>query len=377
MRIPMIGILGFFVVTVSSCSDGGERAADDGNQAALATRSTTFEMKPGVERLRQHKGAFDSATSQRESLTLQNAYWLGRLSSIAYSTKADIQTELTKLGLASDDDHFRYFENTCTDTQAFYVSTSSLKAPPADLDNPFNKASNDVAVLVFRGTEQKWDDLATDLYAWNRPNTSPIGNVHAGFMGALTSIWNSPKDSKCGTFQGIKDFLAEHHQFDGRGTSPIRKGSELYITGHSLGAALATLALTRTATDQCESEGKWSDDTCARRYVPVSGLVTFGSPRVGDRSFADTLARWMQDRTPIFRFVHGQDLVTDVPAAFGWSHPGFDGDEKTFKVLISDAPSRMFVSADGDRGKGSRISDHFIDKYFTLIEQLWVSQSSQ
>ena len=111
------------------------------------------------------------------------------------------------------------------------------------------------------------------------------------------------------------EFLAKHHQFDGSGVRPVRKGAELYMTGHSVGAALATLAVVKTATETCEKAGTWSDDECFRQYVPVSGLVTFGSPRVGDRAFGDTFARWMQDRTPIFRFVHGRDAVVSIPMA--------------------------------------------------------------
>jgi pimeloyl-ACP methyl ester carboxylesterase len=59
------------------------------------------------------------------------------------------------------------------------------------------------------------------------------------------------------------------------------------MTGHSLGAALATLAADRLRT--------------------VQGLYVFGSPAVGDRAFADTFP------VPAFRIVHHRDIVARVP----------------------------------------------------------------
>ncbi len=74
-------------------------------------------------------------------------------------------------------------------------------------------------------------------------------------------------------------------------------GRELFFTGHSLGAAAATL-----------SESLW----------PRAALYTFGSPRVGDAAFAATLPA---DR--IQRFVHCCDLVCRVPPEkLGYVHVG-------------------------------------------------------
>jgi hypothetical protein len=65
----------------------------------------------------------------------------------------------------------------------------------------------------------------------------------------------------------------------------------LFYTGHSLGAALATLAAGR---------------------FPPRALYTFGSPRVGDGEFATTL-----EGVPTFRLVNNRDLVTGVPRKVG------------------------------------------------------------
>jgi len=71
----------------------------------------------------------------------------------------------------------------------------------------------------------------------------------------------------------------------------------LFIAGHSLGAALATLAA---------------------RDRNVRGVYTFGSPRVGNQAFVDSLKG-----TNIFRVVDDQDVVKTLPPPnLGYEHVG-------------------------------------------------------
>jgi hypothetical protein len=52
----------------------------------------------------------------------------------------------------------------------------------------------------------------------------------------------------------------------------------------------------------------------------VAALYTFGSPRGGDEAFRQ---RFEQSRLPVFRFIHGWDLVTTVPfEEVGYRHVG-------------------------------------------------------
>ncbi|XP_065864322.1 phospholipase A(1) DAD1, chloroplastic-like [Euphorbia lathyris] len=70
----------------------------------------------------------------------------------------------------------------------------------------------------------------------------------------------------------------------------------LTITGHSLGAALATL----TAYDIKKTF----------KHAPLTTVISFGGPRVGNRSFRQHLEK---QETKVLRIVNSDDLITKVP----------------------------------------------------------------
>merc|ERR1712151_366953 len=82
---------------------------------------------------------------------------------------------------------------------------------------------------------------------------------------------------------------------------------KLWFTGHSLGAAIATLLATYSQT--------------AEDALNTAGLVTFGSPRVGNSEFANFTNAAAPE---YFRWVNNHDAVTKVPInIFGvYSHCG-------------------------------------------------------
>jgi hypothetical protein len=137
-----------------------------------------------------------------------------------------------------------------------------------------------LAVLAFRGTDaDDPSDISDDLEAipegWQAG-----GKVHSGFADALLEIW-----------QGVDGVEAALSQVS---------GYELLFTGHSLGAAMATLA--------------------ASLWTPTS-LLTFGSPRVGDADFVAVLEKKQLDN---YRYVDCSDLVARVPPnnLLGYKHIG-------------------------------------------------------
>ena len=141
---------------------------------------------------------------------------------------------------------------------------------------------NAEAILIaFRGTEPgKLKDWLTDLKF--RREEGVGGEVHRGFKGALDSVWPD-----------VAAFVGD-----------IRTTNQtLWFCGHSLGAALATLAAARFRV----LEG-----------LQIQGLYTFGHPRTGDSEFARNF-----DDERVYRFVNNNDVVTRVPTRkMGYSHVG-------------------------------------------------------
>jgi triacylglycerol lipase len=148
--------------------------------------------------------------------------------------------------------------------------------------------SGEAIIAVFCGTNERIDWLSNLTF---RPLQGPVGTVHRGFMKALECVWPE-------MVLMIDDY---QQQCLRRGQNP----PSLWITGHSLGAALATLAVAKLRMEEDR---------------PVNGLYTYGSPRVGDRIFA---RNFNQEFVAAFRFVNNTDIVTRAPARIMlYSHVG-------------------------------------------------------
>ena len=134
-------------------------------------------------------------------------------------------------------------------------------------------------VLSFRGTEKKISDWLTDARCV--PTILDGAKVHTGFLEAFTK----EKDAAGRTAeQVVEEILTKPEAKEGGQPLP------LFITGHSLGGALALLA-TKLVVG--------SDVTGA--------CYTFGAPRVGSYEFFRRL------KTPVYRVVNSSDVVPRVP----------------------------------------------------------------
>lgn len=116
-----------------------------------------------------------------------------------------------------------------------------------------------------------------------------------------------------------------------QGLNPTR----IHLVGHSLGGALATVAM-----DWCLQEGS---NKMGQPY-----LYTFGSPRVGMESFADALTNTATAQC-VHRVYHSSDVVSMIPL-FPFTHVPLPG-------------ASCVVSRSGLLGSPLAISTHFMDTY--------------
>jgi len=133
------------------------------------------------------------------------------------------------------------------------------------------------AVLAFRGTEKDWRDILSDIKIRFYRDKSGA-KISTGFSEAYALVAKE---------------IAE-------AVSKLDRRLPLYITGHSLGGALAAIASTRI-----------------RPSDRIAACYTYGCPRVGNGEFANQL--W---KVPVYRQVHSTDIVPRVPLPFGYRHAG-------------------------------------------------------
>lgn len=137
--------------------------------------------------------------------------------------------------------------------------------------------NNGFVLIAFRGTElNSWNDIRADIMAWST-SSETVGRVHTGFKGELDKLQSS-----------ILEWLGS------------LTDKRLLITGHSLGAAMASIFAARMSA----------------RNVDVE-LYTYGSPRVGNKEWAAQF-----DNIRAYRFVNNNDVVTRVPFDILYEHVG-------------------------------------------------------
>ncbi|KAI3469889.1 hypothetical protein Pfo_026552 [Paulownia fortunei] len=159
-------------------------------------------------------------------------------------------------------------------------------------------------VIAFRGTEQsRWKDLRTDLMLVPAGlNPERIGGdfkkevqVHSGFLSAYDSV-------RTRLISLIKQAIG--HRGDSLELLPKW---HIYVTGHSLGGALATLLALELSSSQLAKHGA----------ISVT-MYNFGSPRVGNRRFAEVYNE--QKVKDSWRVVNHRDIIPTVPRLMGYCH---------------------------------------------------------
>lgn len=188
-------------------------------------------------------------------------------------------------------------------------------------------------VIACRGTQPcEFSDIKADLEAMPVV-AETVGRVHKGFKAEVDDLWPM-----------ILEDL---------GPKAIGK-RKLWVTGHSLGAAMATIIAAR-----CTLEADKIPD------VHVEELYTYGSPRVGWNKYCKSL--------PVthYRWRNNNDIVTTVPLwIMGYRHHGTEcyidskGVVRLNLGFINKVVDKLRGMLTGLlRGRIDNFSDHSIAEY--------------
>ena len=126
-------------------------------------------------------------------------------------------------------------------------------------------------IVAFAGTDPLHLLNWVSDFSLGRPKAS----VHAGFEDAASAVWSEVKDAL---------------------TAAQRTNAPIFITGHSLGAAIAVIA---------------ADFARVELGLVNAQVYLYGCPRVGREEFVAPYNRTFGDKT--YRLVHGADVVPTVP----------------------------------------------------------------
>jgi pimeloyl-ACP methyl ester carboxylesterase len=226
-------------------------------------------------------------------------------------------------------------------------------------------AQNDKAIVVaFRGSQAPTSlDGLKDWLLTNANNylIIPEGRIgtdfaaagvgarfHRGFMEALAEIWDP-------LLQAVTEATAS-------GDRPI------WVTGHSLGGALALMAAWRLL----------------RNFIAIHEIVTFGAPMVGNDAAARAFEQEFAGK--IFRYVNLEDPVPLLPSvslvANSYSHcqaevsmSALQAVASALETLKQSAGSAMGQVLEATHMDGiwkavqSHISAHFIDHYQERVKE--------
>ena len=142
----------------------------------------------------------------------------------------------------------------------------------------------DKAVLAFRGTQSNsLNDLIADILFL--PRSEGKATIHGGFLREINKLWKNISDD-------LQSLAAN-----------AKPAIPVWVTGHSLGGAMATIAGMRFAFEE---------------------VVTFGEPRVGWDIGSAFLAK------AHLRYINGHDPVPRLP------QPGVDHHGKKKRIVDAD-----------------------------------------
>lgn len=297
----------------------------------------------------------------------QNAYWLARASQLAYTRQATDNPAPDSSQILKE---LKDWDPGFTEVTTF--DNKSTQAFIAKHDGGGLFGSPGFVIIAFRGTDEKldWEDnlkLSGVNFPGGRGSAS-IGEVHSGFYEAFLDVWEPQGAKDKDTLKVEKCTLEADAYVVKPDTCTMKELLEradyqrkpFWITGHSLGGALATI---------CAFNFYYDD-------VPFYGVYTYGQPRTCKRDLKRHFDAEAKGR--FFRFQNNNDIVSRIPQRLaGYSHVGTFLYIDTERNITSDVGAWFqFVDrVDGigeflmEQAEGGTFRDHDIKEYLVAMEK--------
>ncbi len=246
------------------------------------------------------------------------ALWLGGLANLAYEeNKKTVKSKLDKQGLTLD---------------KFNVKNKRYSV------EGFIAYNKDKAVLAFAGTDDL-KDLKNNVKTWSKSiDDKACGKkirLHKGFHKAAMEIIKQDKGA-------LISHLAKLQ----------KQGKKIYITGHSLGGALATITAYYAKT--------------ADKPVNLAGVYTFGQPFTGDDDFQACFDKKLKNQT--FRFVSDKDIIPKTRLDGSFRHVGqflFFNE----KGDLQNSKPKDYAGDFMSFAKSNLLNAHSMNSYYSLLEK--------
>jgi hypothetical protein len=142
---------------------------------------------------------------------------------------------------------------------------------------------------------------------------------HSGFMTALADVW-------------AQMFAVVEREF-------ARRERPVWVTGHSLGGAIALLCGWRLQ----------------QQFIPVHQICTFGAPMIGNDATAAAFAREFPDK--VFRYVDAGDIVPRLPTVSLFTNAYMHCQREIVVGQLSSAALQEKIDALAQAAPGGEINE--------------------
>ena len=138
--------------------------------------------------------------------------------------------------------------------------------------------------VVFRGSES-WTDWKYNFRFWSKNLDNNI-RIHNGLYKQIVENFDEFYDK-------INKYISLYPNYN------------VYVTGHSIGAAQSTVF----------------SYMCCTRHQEIIPIISFCGPKIGNKSFSETINKF---NIPYFRFTQGIDIIPNLPfyGYTGYIHTG-------------------------------------------------------